>query len=451
MIAKSDVTLSHRGNIDPAKAQAEHQCHSRLTTIVLRKHKWILLHRLASMEQWFNSLMATILLAWELGGGLGHFMNLRPLMEELPRRGHRVIAALRDLSSVHKVLSGAKVDFLQAPFQHPKMRIIEPTCTFAQILHNCGFAEVEELATLAGAWRLLFDCLKPDLIVFDHSPTALLAARGFPARQALVGEGFSSPPDESPLTNLRTAIKPDWVQLQAHEDQVLANINEVLRRRDQPAVDRVARLYNPVDESFLLTFPEIDCYPHRRGATYWGKWAVEMGQPPQWPVGNGPKIFGYLKPFPALPQLLGMLQGLPNPILIYASGVDDALKNQFRSPNLHFADGPINLVKAARECDLAILNGTHGSAAAMLLAGKPTLHIPIFLEQGVTAQAVAKLGAGINVMPNEPAKISAGLQALLHLEQFGNAARGFAAQYADFDSARQIAKMVDRVEQLAVG
>jgi UDP:flavonoid glycosyltransferase YjiC (YdhE family) len=138
-------------------------------------------------------------------------------------------------------------------------------------------------------------------------------------------------------------------------------------------------------------------------------------------------------------------------MLIYASGVDDALKNQFRSPNLRFADAPVNLVKAAAECDVAILNGTHGSAAAMLLAGKPTLHIPIFLEQGVTAQAVAKLGAGINVMPNEPAKISAGLQALLHLEQFGSAARAFAARHADFDPASQIAKLVDRAEQLAVG
>jgi UDP:flavonoid glycosyltransferase YjiC (YdhE family) len=138
-------------------------------------------------------------------------------------------------------------------------------------------------------------------------------------------------------------------------------------------------------------------------------------------------------------------------MLIYASGVDDALKNQFRSPNLNFADAPVNLVKAAAECDVAILNGTHGSAAAMLLAGKPTLHIPIFLEQGVTAQAVAKLGAGINVMPNEPAKIAAGLQALLNLEQFGDAARAFAARHADFDPASQIAKLVDRAEQLAVG
>ena len=393
--------------------------------------------------------MATILLTWELGGGLGHLMNLRPLMEELPKRGHRVIAALRDLSSAHEMLGGANVEYLQAPFKHQKMRLIEPTCTFAQVLHNCGFSAVEELATLAGAWRTMFKCVKPDLIVCDHSPMALLAARGLPARRAVIGAGFTAPPDESPLTNLRTSIEPDLAQLQAHEDEVLENSNAVLRRWGEPTIDRVARLYNPVDEMFLLTFPELDCYPHRRGATYWGKWAVEMGQSPEWPAGKGPRIFGYLKPFPALPQLLTTLHGLPNPMLVYASGVDDALKNRFRSPNLHFADGPINLVKAARECDVAILNGTHGSAATMLLAGKPALHIPIFLEQGINAAAVAKLGAGINAMPNEPGEIAAGLHALLNLSQFGNAAHAFAARYADFDSARQVAKLVDRAEQLA--
>jgi hypothetical protein len=42
-----------------------------------------------------------------------------------------------------------------------------------------------------------------------------------------------------------------------------------------------------------------------------------------------------------------MLHQLPNPTLIYASGIDGKMKNQFRRPNLQFADRPINLVEAA--------------------------------------------------------------------------------------------------------
>ena len=139
--------------------------------------------------------MATILLAWELGAGLGHFMNLRPLAEGDVRRGHRVVAVLRDLSATRQFLTDPAVEILQAPFKHARIRDIEPTCTYAQILHNCGFGDAAELATMAEAWRKLYDFVRPDLIIFDHAPTALLASAGYPVRRALIGTGFFSPPD----------------------------------------------------------------------------------------------------------------------------------------------------------------------------------------------------------------------------------------------------------------
>lgn len=395
--------------------------------------------------------MATIFLAWELGGGWGHLTSLRLFVEELPKRGHRVIMASRDLSSIHEILGATGVEYVQSPFKHQMIRLIEPTCTYAQILHTCGFGKADELAALAGAWRSLFMAYKADLIVCDHAPTALLAARGIAARRAAVGNGFTVPPDISPLRNLRTSVAPDWAQLQSHENQVLENINAVLRRLSEPPIDRVSQLFHPIDETFLLTFAELDCYPGRAGATYWGKWSVDTGQSPEWPIGRGPRIFGYLKQFPALPNLLAGLQELPNPTLIYTPGIDERVKARFRRSNLQFAEGRINLLEAAQQCDVAILNGTHTSAATMLLAGKPALHIPIFLEQGVNADAVARIGAGVKALPNEPAQISDGLQSLLRLERFGTAARAFAAQYADFDSAKQMTKLIDRAEQLAIG
>jgi len=190
--------------------------------------------------------MATILLAWELGGGLGHFMNLRPLAEGLLRRGHRVVAVLRDLSAARQFLVDPNVDILQAPFKHARIRDIEPTCTFAQILHNCGFGDADELLTLAEAWRKLYDYLQPDLIIFDHSPTALLASAGYPARRALIGTGFFSPPDTGApgLPNLRTWLTPNQVELDAHEAQVLANINAALARWSMPPLACVAELYD---------------------------------------------------------------------------------------------------------------------------------------------------------------------------------------------------------------
>ena len=97
--------------------------------------------------------MATILVAWELGGGLGHVLSMRPLAEGLARRGHRVVAVLRDLSSARDLITDPAVICLQAPFKHERIRDIEPTCTLAQILHNCGFGHAGELRALAEAWR----------------------------------------------------------------------------------------------------------------------------------------------------------------------------------------------------------------------------------------------------------------------------------------------------------
>jgi hypothetical protein len=46
--------------------------------------------------------MATLLYAWELGGGVGHLANLLSLARGLCERGYRVVASLRDLSQVHR-------------------------------------------------------------------------------------------------------------------------------------------------------------------------------------------------------------------------------------------------------------------------------------------------------------------------------------------------------------
>ena len=135
--------------------------------------------------------MATILLTWELGGGLGHLVNLLPLAKGLFERGHRVVAALRDLSRAEDVFGGVEVTYLQAPvINRPVFQIIEPVRNFAQLLFNNGFSDPAELKIMSRAWLNLYEYVRPDLIVFDHSPTALLAARSCGAKRRLWAPAF---------------------------------------------------------------------------------------------------------------------------------------------------------------------------------------------------------------------------------------------------------------------
>src|SRR5205807_5906136 len=102
------------------------------------------------------------------------------------------------------------------------------------------------------------------------------------------------------------------------------------------------------------------------------------GKAPLWPEGKGKRIYAYLKGFPALPQLLQHLKRVGNPTLIFVDGVDRKTQERFASPSIRFETEPLDLRQVSSECDVAILNGTHNTACTMLLAGKPSLQLPLF-------------------------------------------------------------------------
>ncbi len=42
--------------------------------------------------------MATVLITWELGEAMGHVSVLRPITKALIAQGHRVVAAIKDVT-----------------------------------------------------------------------------------------------------------------------------------------------------------------------------------------------------------------------------------------------------------------------------------------------------------------------------------------------------------------
>src|SRR2546423_1408995 len=143
--------------------------------------------------------MAKIVVAWELGGGTGHCVNLLPIVKGVLSRGHRIYAAVRDLHTARGVFGDLPIDYFQAPVLRTRPTDpIEQVRTFSQMLHNVGFGTTEQLQTLVHAWCNLIELIEPAVIICEHSPTALLASRLYDKRRVTLGTGFFCPPDYAP-------------------------------------------------------------------------------------------------------------------------------------------------------------------------------------------------------------------------------------------------------------
>jgi hypothetical protein len=399
--------------------------------------------------------MATVLFAWQLGAGLGHMMQTLPLAAGLAGRGHSIYMALRNVSGAGAIFWRVGIRFLQAPAKNTGFLSFADGFSFAHLLANIGFGSDHELFALASAWRNLFLLIRPDLIVFDHSPVALLAARGISARRALIGSGFCCPPDVCPLPVIRPrAAANSEPAIVTAEERILQRVNRVLRHWRQPPLERLGRLYGEVDECFLTTFPELDHYPFRTEAQYRGPINAAGGEDPEWPVhGRGKRVFAYLKRSASLPALLGALKRRGNPTLVYPDGIDGKMRKQFESETLRFQLNRPDPKRAARECEIAVSNGSHGTTCDVLLAGKPILQIPLQAEQELGAEAVCRLGAGRALWPGQrtPQRISEALDELLEMDSYSVAAQRFAERYAAFDFHLQREEMLERACVLAAG
>lgn len=404
--------------------------------------------------------MSMILFTWELGAGLGHLMHILGPAEALARRGHRVHVALRHLTGGTGELFGRTgVFFHQAPFKSRGPLPYPRTAGFAHLLANIGFGDKHELFLLASAWRRLIESVAPDLIFFEHSPTALLASRGMSGvKRVLMGPGFFCPPDTCPLVSFDTPGRgaADGAKLIDDEQRVLALANRLLTHWSLPTLQRLGQLYAQVDDTFLMTFGEMDHFGEHRpaGAIYDGPVNGTGGIPPAWPEGDGPRVYAYLKDFPALPELLSAMIERNCRTIVFADGVSPDVRRRFPSPLLRFENQRLDLSRVGAECDVAIHNANHGTLCQLLLSGQPMLQIPITLEQKVLARAVDRLGASETAPARGEAAgdvIRAKLDALLADVKYADAAARFAAKYASFDPAKQIDRMIDRVEELMAG
>jgi hypothetical protein len=213
-----------------------------------------------------------IVICWELGGGLGHLVKGAMLARRLLERSCTVSFAVRDLASAHPLLPEDHYCLVQAPYFDGQLHDWAPPADYAELLLHAGWGQASGLQARVRGWRGLFDALNADLIIADHSPTAVLAARtqGVPCVQW--GHGFGVPTRPWPV--FRTWEPTPVERLAQVRQHVLTTVNAVLGQFGEPGLDAPDQLLNTA-ACFLTTWPELDHYPDRGSATI----AVLYGQP----------------------------------------------------------------------------------------------------------------------------------------------------------------------------
>lgn len=388
------------------------------------------------------SVTIDVLFCWEHGQGNSYVLQLAPLIEGLIDAGDRVAFAANDLRKTQQVLADVPVLLMQAPTARRTRKYTEQPVTYADILYNLGYFDTEQLSGLVRGWQSVFELTSPRLIVFIHSPTAMLAARGSSMTQVTIGSGFLTPLRQNPQPPLFPWRETSLADREEREHRVVEPVNQILRTSGRPEISSLGEIY-AVTRNLLTTVSDLDHYGQRTDGEYVGTAVTKRSTQAtvEWPGGDGPRIFAYLKSMPALCSLVEYLARTECRVVLVTDSVDEELPD---SVSIVRPDGFVDVPSIAGSCDFAILNGTHGATLDMLLAGVPILQIPLNTEQAMLSERCINLGvAHGGSMADAKLLVSQFESFCTELAVLQVAADTFAKKFAAFNRSNAISKTLN--------
>ena len=394
--------------------------------------------------------MSNILLAWEFGENWGHLARDMPVLRRLLATGHQILCAVSDTRMATQILGPTGIPFVQAPMCRHNARTTQPLASYAEMLIASGYGEQDALRGLIGGWLGLYDLFRPDVVIIDYAPTALLAARIQEIPTVLLGSGFELPPPSSPLPSFRIAEKIPIERLLLAEDVVLRNINHILASFHVHSLSQCADIFQG-EHKILTTFPELDHYGARSGQIYVGPiYDIPQAHPAQWHKESaGVRIFAYLRPWvPNVEELLLALKAIGANVICAFPGATLSLIQRFQTPFMQIFPAPVSIEPLLSSSDLIIGYGS-GLVASALLAGAPLLLVPQWTEQYLTAKRVEALGAGLMVQGKPTQRAYSSMIGTLLQPTFRAAAKCFAEKYSSFDNEEAITRIVDIIQGVA--
>ena len=391
--------------------------------------------------------MSRILLAWELGGGFGHLAPFLSLAPRLLERGHTLHIAAREIGPAHKAIGDLPIAVHQAPLcLKTYSGLQEPPLNFAEILMRYGYLDSPMLRAMIAAWRTLLDTMRADLLIADHAPTALLAARWSGVPTMVIGTPFSVPPDVHPTPNMRHWLEVPAQRLADSDARVLTVVNATLPTGAAP-ITAIHEFFSGATQ-FFLGVPETDPYGPRDAAAYLGPSGRSTGTAlPAWPEGAGKCVLAYLRGnYKHVEAAVHALTAHETRVIAYVPGADQKLLHLMTTLGMAVAMEPVDMVRLLAQADICVAHGP-GTAFAALRAGVPVLMLPTQLENFLLAQALQRMGIGTLIHPDQDHPDFKGVLAeMLASDKYAASARAFAAHYPDAVIDAIVEQVIARIE-----
>ncbi|MDB5991389.1 MAG: glycosyl transferase 1 family protein [Herbaspirillum sp.] len=388
--------------------------------------------------------MSRIVFAWELGENHGHLWRLLPIARQLQLRGHEVMFGLRSVAAAQRYLAPHGIRWFACPTPVGVAELGRDLATYADILAINGATQPDLLGGMVQAWQNLYTLLQPDLIVIEHSPFALLAARRAGIRTVQVGTGFTIPPTLSPAPCFRPGL-PDAAEAQRQTQEQVARTVQALFKQPHSLSRLLA-----ADHTRLLSLRELDHYAAQRppGTTFLG--AVpepDQGELLRWSQSGQPRLFVYLYMQPWMDTVLSALEAIGAEVIAVIPDLGADLAR--RHPKLRLYRKPVQLGPLLADCTLAITHAGHGTALNCLLAGVPMVLLPLHMEQLLVAERVAVAGAGLGLLPTHVATGFANvLSEVLRNPQYRDGAGAVSARYRDVPRSRALEEITGLIEHI---
>lgn len=327
--------------------------------------------------------MSRVMFCWELGDDYGHLGKFHPVVVELSHRGHEVYIVAKDLSKVEYFYWPDSVKIIQAP--EWKKRLGKPPATqcFADILLMRGYEFPASLKPVVRAWMHLFDLIRPDVIVLDHSPTALLASRGRKIPRMITSYSFVTPPAGTPPISMRPWEAIDVDRMIKSESMVVTTMNQLAAELNIPSLTYASDIFD-VEKVVIYGYKEVDVYRTLRKTEIYNGALIPKNNfsKPVWPYAAATKIFAYLKyGNPQSEIMLSILTALQANVVCFYSGAKPIDYEKYQSPYMHLANTPFDINAMYQQADVVVCHAGGGMVYSALYYGCPMILLPLQLEQ----------------------------------------------------------------------